>query len=88
MEIEVEERERDRKLINFADVGCTWGKQVIMSSSHKWPLCPPTLSRSVSLSSNFSPKVSCRLKKYLQIYLYTLRLLIGLCLRFWLYSPT
>lgn len=38
-----ERRVKDRKLINFTDVGCTWGQQVIMSSSHKRPLCPPTL---------------------------------------------
>ena len=48
-------RARDRKLIHFTDVGCSWGQQVIMSSSHKWSLCPATL-----LLSFFSHTQFCK----------------------------
>lgn len=42
---------KDRKLINFTDVGGAWGQQVIMSSSHKWPPCSASHLLLVSVSS-------------------------------------
>ena len=91
MEIEGEERETDRKLINCADVGCTRGKQVIMSSSHKWPLCPSTLSLCLSLALCFTliqifMQRVLQIKKHLRTYLRSLAQPFGFCLRFWLYS--